>query len=916
MGMQPQPEGAYPPQPPSARNLIRTAILLGALALLVSFGLAYFSYLASRSASLDSLYQSRLRLARTLAADYALEVSEQRFAPLDPLNELNRLWKASERRFRGGYLCVIQPDGRLALNTADECRAGDYVGDVRLEDRQEGEAATVAELVAAGGDWVGATTGPNGEARLSAYAYSEQLKGLVAVHVPAAEVEGEIRTAALPWAAGLATMTLLGFVATLGLLQRAHARAAAELTRRAQQQAAVAELGQQALAGIPLPALLDKAAATLAKTLRVEYSLALELSPGGETLLLRAGVGWRTGLVGQATVEASPSSPAGQALLSPWPVIVEELSSDLRLRELPLLRQHGVRSGLSVTIAGQPQPHGVLGAYSAKQRRFSLDDINFLLAVAHVLATAIESRRANEALWEQQRTLSTLMSNLPGMVCRCRHDREWTMEFVSEGALALTGYAPADLINNRTVSYNSLIHPEDQETVWRQVEAAVRESRPFQLTYRLRTRAGEEKWVWEQGRGIRTAAGEPLPVLEGFVTDITEQRRLEQQLHQAAKLEAVGLLAGGVAHDFNNVLMVVKGYSELLLDRLDKEDRLHSMVEEINKAANRAALLVGQLMAFGRRQVLQAQVLDLNGVVEDMKTLLERLLGEDIELATRLHPEPSRVRADPGQIQQVIMNLAVNARDAMPQGGRLTLETDVVELDESYARNHVGVRPGSYLMLAVSDTGHGMDKQTQARIFEPFFTTKEKGRGTGLGLATIYGIVKQSGGNIWVYSEPAQGTTFKIYLPQVEEEKEAAAVEGEIPVRVSGRREGQTVLVAEDEASLRGLMREFLETLGYTVLEAGSGAEAVGLAEQHPGPITLLMTDVVMPGMSARALAEQVAARRPEIKVLYVSGYTDNAIVHHGVLEADMMFLQKPFTLEALERKLEEILGPDQPERA
>jgi len=913
MGTQPQPEGAYPPQPPPALNLVRTAILLGVLALLGSFGLGYFSYLASRHTSLDSLYQSRLRLVRTLAADYGLEMAEKT-TPLDPLDELNRLWKTSERRFRESYLCVIQSDGRLALNTADACRAGDYVGDVRLKSRRQGEPSTVAELAAAGGDWVGETTGPNGEARLSAYAYSEQLDGLVAIHVPADEVEAEIRAAALPWAAGLAAMTLLGFVATLGLLQRAHTRAAEKLSERARQQAAVAELGQQALAGMPLPALMDEAATTLAKTLGVEYSQVMELSPDGQTLFLRAGIGWKPGLVGNTTMESRLESKAGQALLSPWPVVVEDLASDPGFRQLPLLREHGVVSGLSVTIPGQPQPHGVLAAYSDKHRHFTLDDINFLLAVEHVLATAIESRRANEALWEQQRTLSTLMSNLPGMVYRCRHDREWTMEFASEGAMALTGYAPADLISNHTVSYSSLIHPDDQESIWNQVETAVGENRPFQLTYRLRTKAGEEKWVWEQGRGIRAATGEPLPVLEGFVIDITEQRRLEQQLQQAAKLEAVGLLAGGVAHDFNNVLMVVKGYSELLLDRLDKEDRLYSMAEEINKAASRAALLVGQLMAFGRRQVLQPQVLDLNGVVEEMKTMLERLLGEDIELAARLHPQPSRVRADPGQLQQIIMNLAVNARDAMPEGGQLTLETDVVELDETYARNHASVRPGSYVLLGVSDTGHGMDKETQARIFEPFFTTKEKDRGTGLGLATIYGIVKQSEGNIWVYSEPGQGATFKIYLPQVEEEVEVAAVEEEAPARVPGRRQPRTVLLAEDEAALRMLMREFLETLGCTVLEADSGTEAVRQAEQHPGPITLLMTDVVMPGMSGRALAEQVAARRPEIKVLYVSGYTNNAIVHHGVLQADMMFLQKPFTLDALERKLEEILGPDEPE--
>ncbi|MCH6554676.1 MAG: PAS domain S-box protein [Acidobacteria bacterium] len=406
------------------------------------------------------------------------------------------------------------------------------------------------------------------------------------------------------------------------------------------------------------------------------------------------------------------------------------------------------------------------------------------------------------------------------------------------------------------------------------------------------------------GRVVRGTQSE-LAYFEGIAENITEQRLLEAQLRQAQKMEAVGRLAGGVAHDFNNLLMVMRGYTELLLGRLSANDPLRRNAEEIQKAADRATSLTQQLLAFSRKQVMQPKVFDLNAVVSDTEKMLRRLIGEDIELATILGAELSRVKADPGQIEQVILNLAVNARDAMPQGGKLVLETANVELTQAFARQHPGVTPGPHVMLAMSDTGVGMDAETQARIFEPFFTTKEKGKGTGLGLATVYGIVKQSGGYIWVYSEAGQGTTFEIYLPRVED---AVTADQEEQVASQSPSGSETVLVVEDEAPVRKLAREFLENSGYTVLEAEDPVEAIKLSDRHQGPIHLMVTDAVMPKMSGHELAQQMASVRPEMKVLYVSGYTDDALGQYGVLTQDSFFLQKPFSLDTLARKMRTLL--------
>jgi two-component system cell cycle sensor histidine kinase/response regulator CckA len=423
------------------------------------------------------------------------------------------------------------------------------------------------------------------------------------------------------------------------------------------------------------------------------------------------------------------------------------------------------------------------------------------------------------------------------------------------------------------------------ETVWKR-----KDGRP--LTVRLSVRI------------LRGPAGR-IECFEGLAEDITQQRSLEDQVRQAQRLEAVGRLAGGVSHDFNNILTAITGFSDLLLEDLAPGDPKRADVEEIRAAATRAAALTRQLLAFSRKQVLQPRVMDVNGLVTGLHRVLQRLIGEDVRLEVALAPGLGAVRADPGQLEQVILNLAVNARDAMPHGGRLTIETENVELDEAYARDHPPTAPGPYVLLAVSDTGVGMDAEVRSHLFEPFYTTKEQGKGTGLGLATVYGIVQQSGGHVWAYSEPGRGATFKIYLPRVNAPVEASAP---VPTAVPAAGGRETVLLAEDDPGVREVASDALEHKGYHLLRAPDGQTALEMAAAHAGTIHLLVTDMVMPGMTGRELAEALAALRPGIRVLYMSGYTDDAVIRHGVLEDSLPYLQKPFAPDALARKVREVL--------
>ena len=450
------------------------------------------------------------------------------------------------------------------------------------------------------------------------------------------------------------------------------------------------------------------------------------------------------------------------------------------------------------------------------------------------------------------------------------------------------------------------VYPEDREFVQNALDEALHTKAPYSTHFRVQLPDGAERVIHEQADVILNEESRPVRFV-GIAHDITEYNHLEERLRQSEKLRAVGLLAGGVAHDFNNLLMVIGGYGEMLLGHFDENDPKRKEAEEIQRATRRATSLTQQLLAFSRKQVLQSKVLDLNSVVVETEKMLRRLIGEDIELVTALSPGLHHTKADPGQIDQVILNLAINARDAMPTGGKLILETANVELDEIYTERHAMMKPGSYVMLSVSDTGRGMDEETRSRIFEPFFTTKEKGRGTGLGLSTVYGIIKQSGGFIWVYSEPGQGTSFKIYLPQTREPL-AGTDRAQPRPRPRVAATPRTVLLVEDEMGVRKLTGDFLISKGYTVLEAQDGDEAVEIFNQHLNEIDLLITDVVMPRMSGPELAKVLQSLRSSLKVLYMSGYTDNTVIHRGSLQPDTPFLQKPFSLDTLAGKVSEFL--------
>jgi PAS domain S-box-containing protein len=487
-------------------------------------------------------------------------------------------------------------------------------------------------------------------------------------------------------------------------------------------------------------------------------------------------------------------------------------------------------------------------------------------------------------------------------------DGQWL--YVSPQIETMFGFAMDDWLAGSR-GWIRHVHPEDHVVVDAAEEASKRGEK-FQAEYRVIRRDG--RVIWVSDTAVVIPGSDSHPLMEGIIVDITERKQFEAQLQQARRMEAVGRLAGGIAHDFNNLLTIIKGYTELALIRAKGLPELKADVERIEDASERASGLVRQLLAFSRRQVLQPKVLDLNGIVVGLDKLLRRLMDEDIEMLTIADKPVGAIKADPGQIEQVIMNLVVNARDAMPDGGRLVVETASVELDALYARDHATVRPGRYVMLAVSDTGTGMSAETVAHIFEPFYTTKESGRGTGLGLSTVYGIVKQSGGYVWVYSEPGRGTTFKVYLPRVDETVEALPV-AKAKSQDRTKMGTETILLVEDEPDLRELTRTVLASKGYTIVEARNAEEAERLAESNGKKIHLLLTDVIMPGISGRELAKRILARHSAMRVLYMSGYTYNVIAEGGTLERGVSFLQKPFTPSALVEKVREVLDGVTPAR-
>jgi two-component system, cell cycle sensor histidine kinase and response regulator CckA len=566
------------------------------------------------------------------------------------------------------------------------------------------------------------------------------------------------------------------------------------------------------------------------------------------------------------------------------------------------VERNGARSldWMGVPLKVNSHTFGALVVQTYSQNvRYGERDKEILTFVARQLASAVEIKRNEQALRRSEaRYRSLVQSSVYGIY---RASLEGRFLDVNPALISMLGYGSAEDVLLLDPEKDVFANPEEHA---RLVEEFRRSGRLDGIELKWKRKDGGRITVRISGRAV-SSADEPADVLEAIAEDVTDRRALEDHFRQAQKMEAVGRLAGGVAHDFNNLLMVIGGYAEVILSELPSDDPLYEKGKAIQQAADRATTLTRQLLAFSRKQLLELKVVDVNAIVADMERLLRPLIGENVKLATLLAPQAALTRADAGQLEQVLMNLVVNGRDAMPGGGTLTIQTQTTVVDGNHRRVQQFIRPGNYVVLSVSDTGMGMDKETQSRIFEPFFTTKEKGKGTGLGLSTVYGIVKQSGGYVMVQSEKGQGSTFQIYLPQVD----GTAEDNSSPAPDATLGGSETVLLVEDEDSVRQLVRDTLEAKGYSVLEAKSGEEGLETAARHQGTIQLVITDVVMPGMNGRELVKKLAGTNPTTKVLYLSGYTEDIIANDGAIESGTAFLQKPFSLQNLSRKVREVLG-------
>ncbi len=664
------------------------------------------------------------------------------------------------------------------------------------------------------------------------------------------------------------------------LEQRVYERQAAErsLANRAQQQTAVAALGQFALTTNDFDALMSQAVNMVAQTLEVEFCEILELTPGMNELILRAGTGWKEGMIGTARTDAGPDSLPGYAIKTLEAIRVSDYRTERRFKAPTLARYHGAMSGVTVAITGRDRfrPYGVLGAHSMKTRVFTDDDEQFLRAVANLLAMIIDRKRAEAET--KKRALFAQLNPTPAIELNATGE----ITYANDAAIHLAhdiGYShPIELLPlhiSDTVN-NAILSGQDK------------------LEFNTQHSGRSLSWLVHP---IATAN-----VVHCYITDITERTKMEANLRQADKMLAIGQLAAGVAHDFNNMLTVIQGHAGILLKKVDRNDASLDSAQSIYFAAERAAGLTKQLLMFSRKNVKQLAPLDLTGVVKGMSDMLKRLLGETIQLKFLHAGALPPFDGDKNEIEQVIMNLVVNARDAMPGGGSVQVITDATELTEEDAQLQPQARPGSFVRLRVADTGCGMDQATMSRIFEPFFTTKEVGKGTGLGLATVYGIVKQHSGWLEVASEVGQGTTFSVYLPAVGEAVETPAETAETPDATPTATGGnEMILVVEDEPELRSMALQVLEGFGYRHLEAGSGPEAMEVWKSRADEIDLVLTDMVMPGsMSGYDLAKQLITSRPGLPVVIASGYSMEDISKELSGNKNISFVQKPYTLETL----------------
>ncbi len=641
------------------------------------------------------------------------------------------------------------------------------------------------------------------------------------------------------------------------------------LLDRAHQQTVIAALGQLALVTSDLPTLLNQAVMLVAQALAVEYCQVLELLPDQNELLLLAGTGWREGSVGNIREAAGTGSQSGFSILSGEPVVVADLRAETRFQPNQVLLEHGVISGATVIIQGHQRAFGVLGIYTTELRTFSEEEVHFLHTIGTLLAMTVERQRTEPEIQK----LAAFAKFNPNPV----------LEFSNDGTLNYFNDAAHEMAAHLGQAHPESLVPEEAVGIVQTCLAT------GQKVLDLETRPGTRILSWSF-----------YPIMASqtvhcYVEDTTDRASLEEQLRQAQKMESVGQLAAGVAHDFNNILTIIQGHSGLLMSRPNLAPVMITSIQAVSFAAERAASLTRQLLMFSRKQIMQPRPLDLKETVANMSKMLQRLIGETIVLQCKSAPQLPPIQGDAGMMEQILMNLTVNARDAMPKGGDLTIKTDPVAINEAHVKLHANARTGNFVCLNVKDTGTGMDAATMKRIFEPFFTTKEAGRGTGLGLATVYGIVKQHAGWIEVVSSPGQGTAFKIFFP-VSARPAESQTEFIVPT-TQVRGGGETILVVEDEPVLRDLAQVILQDCGYNIISAESGVDALTVWQRHKGDIDLLLTDMIMPdGLSGKDLAESLLGHKPSLKVIFTSGYNVDDLGADLVKNNGAQFLQKPYS--------------------
>jgi len=690
-----------------------------------------------------------------------------------------------------------------------------------------------------------------------------------------------------------------------------------EARRLAQENAVMAEIGRIVSATLDIEEVYERFAEEMKKLVNLDRIAINTIDTESRTF--KISYVWGPQVSGRRVGDVIPLAGTGTEKIfnTGLSLLIHDENWEEILRQFPGLipiYDSGFRSMIMAPLISKNDVIGVLNIQSIKANAYSEADLKIAERVGNEIAGAIFNaqlfaghKRSEEALRESEERYRTILESIEDGYYEV--DIAGNFTFFNDSLCRILGYSKEEMMGMNNRQYAD---PENAKKLYQIFNRVYRTGQSTRISdWEIIRKDGAKRYNEASVSLIKDSSGNRMG-FRGIVRDITERsqaeeemKALQEQLRQSQKIEAIGQLAGGIAHDFNNALTLIKTSAQLALLELKEGDPLRQTFEIIDKATQQSANLTRQLLAFSRRQIMEMKVIELNNLLRDMEKMFHRLIGEDIELVSVLAEDLGRVKVDPGQMEQVILNLVINSRDAMPRGGKLTIETANVEIDEKYVHNHVGAKPGRYVRVSVSDTGVGMTPEVKGRIFEPFFTTKEKGMGTGLGLSTVYGIVKQSGGNVWVYSELGKGATFKVYLPRVDEpleEETEKQIKRELP------RGGETVLVAEDEGDVRSLVVQILKRQGYKVLEASNGEEALILCEKHQGMVHLLVTDVVMPVMSGRELKERLLLLHPEAKVLYMSGYTDDAVVRHGVLEEGVNFLQKPFSMEKLVDKVREVL--------